>query len=395
MTSCTQVPLGEICTINPRTIRGEHADDILVSFVPMSALDERLGVIKCTDQRPLAEVSKGYTSFRNGDVLFAKITPCMENGKAAVAQGLANGIGRGSTEFYVLRPGERVLAEYIYWFVRQARFREEAKRSFNGTGGQQRVPKSFMESVSIPLPSLVVQRRIVGVLNRAARIEQLRTQADKRLREFIRALFVEMFGDPATNPMGWEVQRLGDLATLGPQYGANACSAALLKDQPRYVRITDIQEGGGLSNEPVGINAPDWEPYRLVDGDLLFARSGATVGKTYIHRGENGLCVFAGYLIRFRLDPNRLHPHVAFAFTQTSYFSDWVRSKRRTAAQPNINGREYASLELPVPDLRLQTQFVHILNQAAAVQQLGKQATNDAAALAASLLDRLLDDAEE
>ena len=162
--------LGEICTINPRAKKSGYSDNMVVSFVPMVAVDERAGAIAVREERPLAEVSRGYTSFKDGDVLFAKITPCMENGKAALARNLTNGIGRGSTEFYVVRPGDRVLGEYIYHFVRQAWFREEAKRNFTGTAGQQRVPKTFMENALIPLPPLDEQWRIVGILNRAAKI---------------------------------------------------------------------------------------------------------------------------------------------------------------------------------------------------------------------------------
>ena len=146
MNAYPQVPLGEICTINPRSARAADSDDTVVSFVPMAAINEVRGAISIREDRPLAGLSKGYTTFEEGDVLFAKITPCMENGKAALARNLTNGIGRGSTEFYVLRPSDQVLGEYIYYFVRQPNFREEARRNFTGTAGQQRVPKQFMEN---------------------------------------------------------------------------------------------------------------------------------------------------------------------------------------------------------------------------------------------------------
>jgi len=168
MTSCDHVPLGEICTVNPRAARHAVSDDTLVTFVPMAAVDSRTGTISIREERRLAEVSSGFTAFEEGDVLFAKITPCMQNGKAAIARRLTNGIGRGSTEFYVLRPGRRVLSEYVWHFVRQSAFREAARQSFTGTAGQQRVPKSFVENVQVPLPPLDEQRRIVDILTRAA-----------------------------------------------------------------------------------------------------------------------------------------------------------------------------------------------------------------------------------
>ena len=178
MTGYARVPLGEVCSINPRAGKMSGvAEEMLVSFVPMAAVDERTGAIETHENRALSQVSKGFTAFQNGDVLFAKITPCMENGKAALACSLTNGIGRGSTEFHVIRPGSRILGEYIYYFVRQPLFREQAKRHFTGTAGQQRVPKSFLENALIPLPPLQEQRRIVGILNRTAYIERLHLHA--------------------------------------------------------------------------------------------------------------------------------------------------------------------------------------------------------------------------
>lgn len=119
MTQCW-MPLAEICEINPRLSR-DHGltNDAQVSFVPMAAVDEASGVIRDKQQRAFLEVKKGYTSFRDGDVLFAKITPCMENGKSAIAKDLLNGFGFGSTEFHVLRANGRALPEWIYYFVRR------------------------------------------------------------------------------------------------------------------------------------------------------------------------------------------------------------------------------------------------------------------------------------
>jgi len=133
-------PVGEICEVNPRLPRGHSVtDDLIVSFVPMAAVDEVSGTLQAHQTRPYADVKKGYTHFKNGDVLFAKITPCMENGKAAIASELAGGLGFGSTEFHVLRAKEDVLPEWLFYFVRQPAFRSEAKRNFTGTAGQQRV----------------------------------------------------------------------------------------------------------------------------------------------------------------------------------------------------------------------------------------------------------------
>jgi len=150
--------LGEVCEINPRlTKEAKPGADAMVTFVPMSAVDEKSGAIQVPSIRQYSEVSKGYTYFKDNDVLFAKITPCMENGKAAIASELVNGIGFGSTEFHVLRPGPDVLPEWIFYFIRREDFRRQAKANFTGSAGQQRVPKRFLEAVQMPVPPLPEQ----------------------------------------------------------------------------------------------------------------------------------------------------------------------------------------------------------------------------------------------
>lgn len=204
--------LGDICEINPRLPR-DHGltDGSEVSFVPMAAVSEVSGTIESAALRRYDEVKKGYTAFSDGDVLFAKITPCMENGKAALASGLAGGRGFGSTEFHVLRARESVLPEWIYYFVRREPFRREAKRNFTGTAGQQRVPTSFLQGALVPVPPLEEQRRIVDLLARAEGIVRLRREAQQKAAELIPAIFIDMFGDPAMNPKQWPIQRLGDV----------------------------------------------------------------------------------------------------------------------------------------------------------------------------------------
>ena len=161
-----RVPLSEAAEINPKVDRSLLSDDTLVSFVPMAAVGAANGQIDVSTTRPYAEVKKGYTAFRNGDVLFAKVTPCMENGKMAVARNLSNGQGFGSTEFHVLRPREGVDSGYLYHFVSSASFRKEAARHMTGAVGLRRVPSAFLQEELIPLPELDEQRRIVAEIEK-------------------------------------------------------------------------------------------------------------------------------------------------------------------------------------------------------------------------------------
>src|SRR6266568_1691326 len=115
--------LAQICEINPKHSPNVVSPDDAVTFVPMASIDEVTGSIQRPEVKRYGEVRKGYTHFREGDVLFAKITPCMENGKAAIARNLVNGIGCGTTELHVLRPLDGILPEFVFYFIRQESFR--------------------------------------------------------------------------------------------------------------------------------------------------------------------------------------------------------------------------------------------------------------------------------
>src|SRR5438046_5232456 len=134
------------------------AGELLASFIPMKCVEEESGRFEPLDDRKVADVRKGYTPFRDGDVIFAKVTPCMENGKAAVMKGLTNGIGFGSTEFFTLRPKIGLEANYLFHFILQSNFRRDAARNMTGAVGLRRVPKSWLEQQPIPLPQPDEQR---------------------------------------------------------------------------------------------------------------------------------------------------------------------------------------------------------------------------------------------
>ncbi len=142
----------EIAEINPKLPFDKIDDDLEVSFVPMKLVEEEKNKIHLTEFKKYRDVKKGFTSFSNGDIIFAKITPCMENGKCAVVQGLKNSIGFGSTEFHVSRPRNGYNPYYIFYYLIQERFRREASKHFTGSVGQKRVPTSFFSEVLIPIP---------------------------------------------------------------------------------------------------------------------------------------------------------------------------------------------------------------------------------------------------
>lgn len=129
----------------------------------MEAIDEQNGTI-AIQLTTLYSNIKGFTKFQEGDLLWAKITPCMQNGKSAIARDLVNGVGCGSTEFYVLRPkSDNILIEYVHYILRAKRVLESARNSFGGSAGQQRVSGSYLKSIKIPLPPIEIQKQIIDI----------------------------------------------------------------------------------------------------------------------------------------------------------------------------------------------------------------------------------------
>ena len=157
--------MSHLAYINPDTRLPYQNKEMQISFVPMESVNEIYAEI--TEHKDcIIEDSKGFTRFQEGDLLWAKITPCMENGKSAIAEDLTNGYGCGSTEFHVIRPkNEDLLIEYILSLLHTRIVRQTAKLYFGGSAGQQRVANDFLESFNVPLPSKTKQQEIVDYIS--------------------------------------------------------------------------------------------------------------------------------------------------------------------------------------------------------------------------------------
>ena len=171
--------LGECTLLNPRKPKN-ISDDLKVSFVAMPSVSEK-GIIDASTIKNYGEVNKGFTYFEEDDVLFAKITPCMENGKGCVATGLCNRVGFGSTEFHVLRPISGKSNPYwIYAITSMKSFRDIAKKNMTGTGGQLRVPVSFLENFEIACPPIELQ---LAFERKFKQIDKSKFEIEKSLNE--------------------------------------------------------------------------------------------------------------------------------------------------------------------------------------------------------------------
>ena len=159
------VRLGEVVEVNPNKIKIDIGEDELVDFIPMKNVSESSPEIIEKNFEKFKDLQKGYTQFIENDILFAKITPCMENGKTAIINDLKEKIGYGSTEFHILRSSKIINNKLLYNFLKQKRFRDDAKYNMTGSVGFRRVPTEFMKSYPFPLPLLEEQQEIVRILD--------------------------------------------------------------------------------------------------------------------------------------------------------------------------------------------------------------------------------------
>jgi type I restriction enzyme S subunit len=355
--SWIEVRLADACALNPRLPSDARPDEMTeVTFVSMSAVDEISGTISKPEIRTFGEVSKGYTSFLENDVLFAKVTPCMENGKAAIAGVLANGLGFGSTEFHVLRPTELVHSEYIFHFVRQKAFRDRAASAFVGTGGLQRVPPEFLSRIKLPLPSLPEQQRIVDVLRQVEGVAKLRSEFDELLARTKRQLFVEMFGDP--NPKfnsQWPVVKLGTCVSVGTGGTPSREQSDSYGGKLAWVKSTDLKDDAITSTEEhvseLGIQRSNAKTYPTQTVMLAMYGQGQTRGRTgklLIEAACNQACAAL-------LQSDELLPDYLWVWLQLSYES--VRSLGRGGQQENLNLDIVRGIKIPKPPAPLQQEF--------------------------------------
>ena len=186
--------IGNHCILNPKKNEiSEINKNTLITFLPMQNVSV-YGVLDYSIERTIREVWKGFTYFRDDDVLFAKITPCMENGKGAVARKLKNGIGFGTTEFHVIRPKKEINSIWIYYVLADKKFRSNAEKNMTGSAGQKRVPISFIENYKISIPPIELQNKFADIVEQIDKQKFEFENSLKKLEELQASLMQEYFG---------------------------------------------------------------------------------------------------------------------------------------------------------------------------------------------------------
>lgn len=325
--------LSDVTQINPPNPEIRPDDDALVSFVPMAAVRAMGAGIDTSETRPWRTVRKGYKRFQDGDVLFAKITPCMENGKLAVATGLRNGVGAGSTEFHVLRPSRAIRPDLLAYYLLRDDFRASARARMTGTAGQLRVPQRFLETRTLLVPPLDEQRRIVDAVDSYfMRLDDVTATLERvrRSLERYRATILKVsVGGVSTG--SWTKVPLSKIAEvrLGRQRSPKRAVGPNMRPYMRAANVT----WNGISLHDVkemDFTPAEFETYALRPGDLLLSEASGTaseVGKPAIWNGQVPDCCFQNTLIRVRARES-LVPFLHLHFYKDALTGEFARAAR-------------------------------------------------------------------
>ena len=348
--------LGEVCLINPKscTLR----DDTEVSFIPMTKVGEH-GEFDASEIKNYSEVKKGFTNFQNGDILFAKITPCMENGKGAIAHNMKNGIGFGSTEFHVLRPDtDKITSEWLYYLTTWKAFRKEAERNMTGSAGQKRVPKTFLENYVVNLPDIDTQKSENKILRKVDDLIFLRKQQLAKLDELVKARFVEMFGNIIRNDKSWPIHNFSDIASsrLGKMLDAKQQTG---KYSYPYLANFNVQWFNfNVDNlNQMDFNEAEQKEFELRDGDLLVCEGGE-IGRCAVWHNEIQPCFFQKALHRVRCNRQLVQPdYLAWWFKYNCNHGGFAEIAGAKATIAHLPGIKLKQLQVALPPLSLQNEF--------------------------------------
>lgn len=248
---------------------------------------------------------------------------------------------------------------------------------------QPQITRQSLSPLQVACPPLPEQELIVAELDCISGAIEKQKQQLKELDNLAQAIFYDMFGDPDNSK--YPKVPLCLLSKSKLSYGSGA-SAVEYDNNIRYIRITDIQEDGKLNNSPMSPSIYD-EKYLLNDGDILFARSGATVGKTYLYTQGEGTAIYAGYLIRFVPNKEIVLPEYVFYFTRSEYYKAFIEKNAQAVAQPNINAKQYGDLMVCVPPLSLQQEFASKIEAIEKQKELIKQSLSETETLFNSRMD--------
>lgn len=369
MVSKTEIPnhwgwkkLGDLVNVNPRYDLPDQNDFPYVPMKKVSAENKEITGFERKDN-----IYSGLSKFKNGDILFARITPCTENGKAAFVEYLPDGeeLAVGSSELAVLSPGDELKPRYLYYLIQEPSLRNKAINQMKGASGRKRVPYSFFrEDIEVPVPPLEEQEAIVQKLDKIfediGEIENAQEQAEQIYQDIAFSFFTSRVRDAETDNV--ETDELIESTQYGSSNATNSEGDGYpslrmgnynLRGEMDYSKIKyqEFEDGGS-------------DKYKLEKGDVLFNRTNSAdlVGKMCIYDGGLEKAVFASYLIRVELKEDKVLPEYFVTYMNSPLGEVERKGKLKQAvSQANINATELREMEMAVPSLEKQEEIVKSL----------------------------------
>ncbi len=353
------VTLSEVCILNPKHNLGEFPDNLEVSFVAMADVSEITRDIENANERNLSDVRKGFTHFKNDDVIVAKITPCYENGKMAVVS-IPHDLGFGSTEFHVLRAdSSKLLPKYLFYFLSSPLVRIQGEKNMTGSAGQKRVPIKFFSKLQIPLPSIEDQNQIIKKLEKADKLRLKRKRSIALLDDYLKATFLEMFGDPISNPMNWKTKFLGDICEMRRGASPRPIKKFIGGSVP-WIKIGDATKGDDIyisSTKEQIIESGAIKSVQVDEGDLIFANCGVSLGFARIMKLHG--CIHDGWLV-FRDIFDGVDK--IFLLFLINSCTNYLRNIAPDGTQPNLNTGIMKQFSIIIPPIEKQGKFKEIVD---------------------------------
>jgi type I restriction enzyme S subunit len=367
--------LSEVCEINPgKKDLLNKSKEQEVTFLPMAAVSEE-GKILARESRKLKDVIKGYTNFRDGDVLLAKITPCFENGKRAIAKDLLNGIGFGSTEFHVLRPKDEVTSDWIFYAISRSDFCNIAKSQMTGTAGQKRVPTRVLEQFEIPVPSVKEQEAITD------NIETQFTRLDAAIKA-LKAIKgkLELYRKSVLR-VAFELEdaSISNIEGISNFIGSGITPKGSKKHYRTegipFIRSQNIYPFKFVTDGLVYVNFSLHEEMRrthTLQGDVLLNITGASIGRCAVIPDILDQANVNQHVCIIRTKENIL-PQYLCAFLNSPLGQNQIMRMQGGVTRQGLNYQQIRKLRLPLPSVSRQKKIIdEIESRFSIIDNLGK-----------------------
>ena len=383
------VKLSDVCEIDPskRELNGIEKSTT-ISFGMMADLGEHKRSFQPKETKTISELAKGgYSYFKEEDVLLAKMTPCFENGKSGIAENLQNGIGFGSTEFYVLRNKGNVVADWIYHIISSEKFLEEGKHSLVGTTGRRRLMKQYVETFKIPLPSLSEQKQIAALFQSIeTAMEQVEGQ-EKNLHHLKHKLLRDLFSEKQV--FGNHLKAT-DFETVKFEKIAINISERV---EPKKTELTtyvglEHLDADNLKIERTG--TPDdviGTKLKIYKGDIIFGKRRAYLRKVAVSHFDG---IASAHSMILRANEKNIEKDFLPYFMQSDTFMSRAVQISEGSLSPTIKNKTLAVQEFFLPKKEKQKELIAVFKQFDTLMEQLKQQRTTLKNLKQKLLNEIL-----